>query len=380
MGSFGGLSGLFGGGGAGEGQQFIPTPKLIIGHVLEVCLNSSSPMYKDNDQNIGLIKFRDVFGPPTSELGKEKGTTAFPADRTNFKIPLPGEQVLVYQAYIDLISPSSQLVPAYFYGAVITNTANITTNSSPFIGISPNLLKTGTRSATFAQIEKRFEKRIQNLAVFKDSNSKPIIHKQIQPFEGDYILQGRFGNSIRFGSTPTDNAADSGPTWTSKRRGKPGDSIITIRVSNDTVQPKDVKKDIYDLEDINEDAASIYLTTTQEIPFALAVPDKGNREHPLASWAYVYGVSAPNLLDSETHMYDGEQNNNAESKQTPKASNNPTAPKDGNPATNTNTTPANSTSDGGFNNHGGTVQDNANSGVVGGTSESETAPPESQSP
>ena len=316
MGSFGGFGGLFGGGKTATITQFVPTPKILIGHVLDVCLDSSSDLHKGSDENVGTILFRDVFGPHITDLNKrEKGLKARPADRSNFKIPLPGEQVLVYYAYQDKITPSLQLVPGYFYGPVITNTANVTNNSSPYVGISPARLR-GVLPISAQQVDTRFDKRISNLKVFKGGDGSPVIHKQMQPFEGDYILQGRFGNSIRFGSTPTDASADSGPTWTAKRRGKPGDSIITIRVNNEIVSKNKVKTDLYDLEDINEDAASIYLTTTQEIPFALAVPDKGGREHPLASWAYVYGVAAPEVLPSETHMFDGETNAAAENKAT----------------------------------------------------------------
>lgn len=328
MGVFGGLNGLFAGGSTGNIPQYVPSARVLIGHVLEVCLDSDSPLYKGSDENIGAIRFRDVFGPPTTNLGQEKGILAYPADRSNFKVPLPGEQVIIYNAYSDKITPTNHTAPGYFYANVITNTANITNNSSPFVGIAPSLLAPGARSVTFAQVEKRFDKRIKNLQMFKDSSAKPVIHKQMQPFEGDYILQGRYGNSIRFGGTPTDATADNGPEWASKKRGKPGDSIITIRLKNETIKANQVKNNLYDIEDINEDAASIYLTTTQEIGLKLAVPDKGSREHPLASWAYSYGVSAPEVLESETHMFDGEQARNADDKKTPKQTNNPTTPGD----------------------------------------------------
>jgi hypothetical protein len=351
MAIFTGMDGFFGKGSAGTIPQYVPTPKLIVGHVLEVCLNADSPLYKGTDENIGAIRFRDVFGPPTVNIAKEDGTLAYPADRTNLKLPLPGEQVIIYTAYSDKVTPTNNLAPGYFYAGVITNTANVTSNSSPFVGISPTLLKPGLKQATYAQVEKRFDKRIQNLENFKDatSNFKPVVHKQLRPFEGDYIIQGRYGNSIRFGGTPTDRNADAGPIWGVNRRGKPGDSIIVMRLSNETIKANQVKNKLYDIEDINEDAASIYMTTTQEVPMKLAVPDKGQREHPLASWAYTYGISSPNILPSETHMFDGEAARDGADKKSEKivtdpkdfktasenAQNNPTAT--GNP-TNTNVT------------------------------------------
>ena len=309
MGFFDGMSGVLGGGSVGSVPQYVPSPKVIIGHVLEVCISEDSPLYKGNDQNIGLILFRDVFGPPTKELGREIGKRALPADRSNFKIPLPGEQVVLYYAYSDQITPGNQNAPGYYYGSVIMNSANVTTTSSPFVGIEPSLLNPlNVRGLTYDQLESRFDKKIKNLETFKDSSAKPIIHKQLKPFEGDYILQGRFGNTIRFGGTPTDANAKNGPLWAQNKRGKPGDAIITMRLSNETISAKQAKNKLYDVEDINEDAASIYLTTTQEITMKLAIPDKGDREHPLASWAYTYGITAPSVLPSETHMFDGEQN------------------------------------------------------------------------
>lgn len=318
-GFFDGMNGLIGGGAKGNLNQYIPTPKVIIGHVLEVCLDENSDLFKGTDTNIGAIRFRDVFGPPTKDIARERGNVAYPADRSNYKIPLPGEQVVVYHAYSDQITPSNLNAPRYYYGCVLMNSANITTNTSPFVGIDPTLLNPlNLRGLTYTQLERRFDKQFKNIENFKDTSSKPVIHKQLRPYEGDYIIQGRYGNSIRFGGTPADRNADNNAAWAAKKAGQPGDAIITIRLSNETIKANQANTDLYDIEDINDDAASIYLTSTQEVPIKLAVPDKGNREHPLASWAYTYGISSPQTLPSETHMYDGQQNKEKGDKKTDK--------------------------------------------------------------
>jgi len=309
MGVFDGLNGLAGGGQNGNLNQYVPTPKIIIGHVLEVCLDESSDLYKGTDTNIGALRFRDVFGPPTKDIARERGNVAYPADRSNYKIPLPGEQVVIYQAYSDKITPTNANAPGFFYGSIIMNSANITTTSSPFVGIDPNLLNPlNLKSFSYTQLQRRFDGKFKNIENFKDVTAKPIIHKQLRPFEGDYIIQGRYGNSLRFGGTPADRNADDNAEWAEKKAGQPGDPIITIRLSNETIKANKANNELYDIEDINEDAASIYLTSTQELPIELAVPLKGDREHPLASWAYTYGITAPAVLPSETNMYDGEQN------------------------------------------------------------------------
>lgn len=66
----------------------------------------------------------------------------------------------------------------------------------------------------------------------------------LQPFEGDHIFEGRFGNSIRLGSS----------------KGK--DPIIKIRNG----QGEETNEGWVNIEEkINEDKASIYLTSTQQI-------------------------------------------------------------------------------------------------------------------
>ena len=83
------------------------------------------------------------------------------------------------------------------------------------------------------------------------SNIHPLL-----PFEGDYIVEGRWGNSIRLGSTVLDKNL-----WSSI--GRNGDPIVILRngQGNQTEEGW-----IPVTEDINNDDSSIYLTSTQNIP------------------------------------------------------------------------------------------------------------------
>ena len=118
---------------------------------------------------------------------------------------------------------------------------------------------------------------------FKDINNiRPLL-----PYEGDYILEGRFGNSIRFGATtpfvgdskypqpkknpwsldsfnrkPTNtNKGDIGPHL-DLPTGSIGDPIIIIRNGQ-----KRVKNTLSSplIEDVNGDHSSIYMTSNQSI-------------------------------------------------------------------------------------------------------------------
>ena len=92
---------------------------------------------------------------------------------------------------------------------------------------------------------------------FKEkTNIKPLI-----PYEGDLILEGRFGNSIRFGSTNNSDNISNPNNWSDL--GNTGDPITIIR--NGQSNNLDEKGFIPTVENIGEDASNIYLTSNQRI-------------------------------------------------------------------------------------------------------------------
>ncbi len=122
----------------------------------------------------------------------------------------------------------------------------------------------------------------------EDALIKPLL-----PFEGDYIVEGRFGNSIRFGATtPYDESEEStqhiynpwsfgslnGVSKTHPNgKGKVGDPIIIIR--NEQAPPRNLIDDpteqdkkgwVPSVEDINRDGSSIYITSNQVVPIEVA--------------------------------------------------------------------------------------------------------------
>jgi len=98
------------------------------------------------------------------------------------------------------------------------------------------------------------------------------------PFEGDVIYEGRWGNSIRFGST----VADTPNNWSSV--GLNGDPILIIR-NGQGVDVGNGSK--YITEDINTDLGSVYFGSTQKLPLGAA------------STSYVSYKNNPPILPSE---------------------------------------------------------------------------------
>jgi hypothetical protein len=87
-------------------------------------------------------------------------------------------------------------------------------------------------------------------------NIKPLL-----PYEGDTIIEGRFGNSIRFGSTNKSDKVSTPNKWSNI--GELGDPITIIR--NGQSNQLDDKGWIHTQEDIMGDASSIYMTSNQQL-------------------------------------------------------------------------------------------------------------------
>jgi hypothetical protein len=249
--------------------------KVFPGHVLDICLDENSPLYESN-RDIGKIRFRDL----VREYNKEEQAavkTAYPLDRSIARYPMPGEEVIIFRAFGETTSTKSLvLANIYFYSFVVSTMHNVSYNANPFIGTDKYHIDKKNPFMSYDQAKRRLEGKIKNGdAVVADN--KPIVHKQLKPYEGDFILQGRFGTSIR--QTATLPKADN--PW--KSSGTAGDGLIIIRADRETTNKE---SDMLTQEDINKDDASIYVCTSQKIELELACSKS------IRSWAMTYDIPA----------------------------------------------------------------------------------------
>jgi len=104
-------------------------------------------------------------------------------------------------------------------------------------------------------LEKESLKETGLSGYFKDmENVRPL-----QPYEGDIMFEGRYGQSLRFGSTISGSHVPN--NWSNE--GERGNPITIIRNG----QTNDTTKANYEhiLEDVNGDDSSIYLCSNQQI-------------------------------------------------------------------------------------------------------------------
>jgi hypothetical protein len=221
--------------------------------VLSIVLDENHPRFKELGEwnGLGIIEYEDVNNPlPSPSL-----PTARPL-AGNFKnLPLVNEIVyLVGFPNTDIDTISSNTVEYYLDIVSLWNHPHH--NAYP---TAPNTLPP-TQQKDYVQTEAGNVRRVtdQSTEIFlgKTFKERSNIHP-ILPFEGDIIYEGRWGNSIRIGST-VQNTINN---WSSV--GTNGDPILIIR-NGQGIQTE--QGWIPTVEDINNDESSIYATSTQKVP------------------------------------------------------------------------------------------------------------------
>ena len=206
-----------------------PTPTFdIYGKVFHIVRNDKDPGYKDWT-SIGKIYFTNSITPPPPKINNE---ILAQYEESNTAIPLI--------PYISYFPEIGELV----YFLIIQNktyyshTVNIYNSQHHNSQVTNNINDDGT-------------------AVLGSYIQEKSINS-VYPFEGDLIISGRWGHSIRFSSTLKYTELNN--TWSSY--GEIGDPIIKIVNGYEFATDNDGKPHI---ENINKDKSSIYMTSNQSI-------------------------------------------------------------------------------------------------------------------
>tara|TARA_R110000868_G_scaffold12456_12_gene59592 strand:+ start:2434 stop:3462 length:1029 start_codon:yes stop_codon:yes gene_type:complete len=222
---------------------------MIIAEVVETKY-AYSPNQKDPDtgENLALGSIQVRIGGNSSNLGQTRNIFCRPAV-FNLRTPLIGEIVYLISAPTNDWSSDKVKNSGFLYFSPLNTTSDIVLHSFPRIW-----KRKASINSTGA--ERKSDKEEPGYTFPK--NPSPL--DRLQPFEGDDLFEGRFGHSIRFGSTiqgGDDSVYAKKPTW---KGNKNGDPITIIRVAKPS---GDGKK--YSIEDIGKDESSIYLTSAQSL-------------------------------------------------------------------------------------------------------------------
>jgi hypothetical protein len=235
----------------------------IFGRVKDIILDENHPRFNDFGQWNGLgtiiVEVFDKSNPGIEKVAKSYSPQSKSLPIINevvqlFLLPIPTDALTLREEYYYL--------PSY----------NVWNN--PHHNALPNPRNSNlppSQQLDYQQIEGGLVRRVTDGSTEIDLNSpsnpsqntfieKSNIHPLL-PFAGDVMYEGRWGNSLRFGST-TKSKSEYKNNWS--EAGENGDPIVILRNG----QPSNSSEEgwIPITEDINQDLSSIYLTSTQTLP------------------------------------------------------------------------------------------------------------------
>ena len=272
---------------------YLPPHDISSGRVRSIILDETHPLFDTYGQwdSIGTIFYDDItsprpYRPEEDSFDPNLSTyaTAKPLFPQYKAFPLINEVVVLISAP-SLESSTATSARDYYYISALNLWNSQQNNVLPDQIYNEYLSDSQTKSIQEVEAGSPQINNSTNLNVEIGNTfvTKKYIYP-LRPYEGDVIQEGRWGNSIRLGSTVT----GSNNLWSNA--GNNGDPITLIRNGQyGTIQTPGK----YILENINLDDSSIYLTSNQQIPLAVA-----------SSNDYLSYPSNPPILPNE---YDGKQ-------------------------------------------------------------------------
>jgi len=245
-----------------KNQIELLSQNVISARVTDIILDSSYPNFFELGgwNTVGTIFFEPVGGAPLNSNSNNKALPLLPYLKN---YPLVNELVLLFQLPDTNIGSNNNTKKYYYLNPIAV------WNNQHMNGY-PNLLKKSqtqsTQNKSYQEMSDGQTSKSTNEEVDYDFNS-PLVggtfaeRSNIHPllsYAGDIIMEGRWGNSIRFGSTVK---VDSN-NWSGN--GENGEPITILR--NGQSSESSDEGWIPVVEDINKDLCSVYLTSNQTIP------------------------------------------------------------------------------------------------------------------
>ena len=232
----------------------IAFPVQNVGRVVSIVLDETHPRWKELGEwnGLGTIEYVLVDQPVSPN---QSYPTAKPYDPSTRNLPLINEIVFISSFPNTDIGEFASSKTAYYMSVVgIWNHPhhNAFPQNSNILPPSQQKDYVETELGSVRRVTDQSTEIFLGRTFVERGNIHPLL-----PFEGDRIFEGRWGNSIRLGST----VKNTPNTWSSI--GTNGDPITIIRNGQGNQTDEGW---IPTVEDINNDDTSIYFTSTQKIP------------------------------------------------------------------------------------------------------------------
>jgi len=237
--------------------------KLISARVISIVLDETHPRFEELGgwNALGTIEYESVEKP----FSGNARPIAKPLLGNNKSLPLINEIVYIVSLSDNKIGIITSNISSYYIN-VIALWNHPHHNGYPK---NPNQLPE-SQQVDYQQTQLGNIRRVtdQSTEIYLGDTfvERSNIHP-LKPFEGDIITEGRWGNSIRLGSTVTTKPPIVKPLNDWSTSGSSGDPIIILRNGQGSSFSEGWLPVV---ENINNDESSIYLTSTQKIPLTAA--------------------------------------------------------------------------------------------------------------
>ena len=234
----------------------------IVGRVKSVVLDESHPRYAELGYWSALCAIElEQVSPPADNVD-DKYLVAYPFYSNIKQPPLINELVLLMRLPSKVAQAKGTSTQLYYFPSLnVWNHNHVnplpkpsveTKNQNPLGSKSTELIEVGSPRNESYDIPP--EDITLGKTFIEKSNIRPLL-----PFEGDTIIEGKWGNSIRFGSTVPNSFVRNSWSFT----GNLGDPILIIRNGQ---FDEELMGSNPIIEDIERDQSSIYLTSKQSLP------------------------------------------------------------------------------------------------------------------
>ena len=230
------------------GTRYVETAQQESAIVVDVIVNDTHPEYSKDGYNVGVIKFRFL---DSQDLRPDESLNlAFPLDPNITRYPLLNELVSVFHSL------------NRFYYTTPFNVSNRPTAQAVFglKGETDPLPTSTTKSKDYDANASGGAPQKQDPSTTENKLGTHFIEKtnvfRLRPQEGDVIVEGRSGQSFRFGANFEKQQAPN----------------ILIRVGPNPTPQKSIPNSPFALvdEDINKDLTSVWLIADQKVPLNFA--------------------------------------------------------------------------------------------------------------
>lgn len=254
-------------------------------------------IYTDDNPNLLYgIEVKILNSDPVSVKDPETSTSVITAKplNINFKrMPIVGEIVALLNAPTSYSSGLRNTADIYYF-SIVSAQSNIHHNAVPTVSqVTAQFTATNGNSNQYQETSAGNTNTPSTPKL--DTNFTENSNVQsLQPYIGDVIIEGRYGNSIRFSTSPKSGTFTLSPRW------EGGSQTAPITIIRNTLQSSTPSKiNGFTTENFNTDDSTIVLSSGQELEFEVdskaLTAAKANK---LTSWQTERFGTTPQILST----------------------------------------------------------------------------------